>query len=448
MNGKENKLRIRDIAHLWGDKRVLSFLRKRFERVDYKPLRNVYLALCEIDSDFVEERNSKETHLHALTKTCATYAGMDQNYVTEALQFLRFIKLIDYGRKYGDDGRTVGSFLTMYKWEGFDFHSKEIKDYKTLIREIPDKVITGCYKNIINNRFFKNIIYNINNRFFKLFSKENKDCKSNPTDSLSNSDFSKESLTRKIRQKSFTKLEDCPEDVQSLFEFWQGLKIVVHRESKARNEALQKLNTKTQHYPMQEIKKSMQAYKDLLEASHNTIKNKSPYKVGLNEFFGFSKDTKERIQKSFVKLQGIKSWFEVCLQDESDYKEKFNGQVKDEYPKLTENIINTIEGLSGRRKLDFDQRNLCGKVSNEIYTLWRKEYKNRDRFNIYAKKHVLPFFLKYILPWIERKANENSNFDIPWMLTPYFIDDINKICQEEINEGKDDIFRDRSYDSL
>ena len=194
MDKEENKLRVRDVAHFWGDKQVLRFFRKRFERVDHKPLRNVYLALCEIDSDFVEERNSKEKHLHALTQTCATYAGMDQNYVTEALQFLRFIKLIDYGRKYGDDGKTVGSFLTMYKWEGFDFHSKEIKDYKILIRENPDKVITGCYKNIINNRFFKNIINNINNRFFIISINRNMDCKSNPNNSFSNSDSSKKSF--------------------------------------------------------------------------------------------------------------------------------------------------------------------------------------------------------------------------------------------------------------
>lgn len=172
MEEKKIQLRVRDVAHLWGDKRVLRFFRKNFEKIDYKPLRNVYLALCEIDSDFVEERNSKTKHLHALTKTCSTYAGMDISKVTETLQFLKFIDLIDYGRKIGEGGKTIGSFLIMYKWEGENFHLQKID---TFMKENPNKeeslygAIGMVYKNIINNRFVKNVI---NYRLKQIFYKE------------------------------------------------------------------------------------------------------------------------------------------------------------------------------------------------------------------------------------------------------------------------------------
>ena len=271
----------------------------------------------------------------------------------------------------------------------------------------------------------------------KLLSNDNKVEKNNLVDNFSISNFNKDSLTRKIK-KSLSDPEDYSEEVQSLFKFWQSLKIVNHKKSKSRNKALQDLDKALQKYSKEEIKKSMQAYKNLLDKCHNPIKSKSPYKIGLNEFFKFTKHTKDRIKKFHKDLQEMKSWFDLCLQDKDIYKEKFNGKIKDNYPLLTKKLIETIEGLSRKRKLDFDQENLCRKVSNVIYDLWSREYKNRKHFNLSARKYVMQFFSGYILPWIKKKANENEDFDIPWMLTTFFIDDINNICRKEIKRIKEE----------
>jgi len=102
--------RKRDVAHLWADKRIMRFFRRNFNKLHYKNLRSVYLALCEIDSDFRETGE-----ITNFTRTVATYAGMNENTVRPYLRALCRADIIDYAQK--NDGKFGGTILTLYAWE-------------------------------------------------------------------------------------------------------------------------------------------------------------------------------------------------------------------------------------------------------------------------------------------------------------------------------------------
>lgn len=112
------KQRNRNVAHLWADKRVMRLLRKELslDEIEYKNYRAVYLALCEIDSDF-SENNKENSRLHSITKTCATYAGLSEDVVRFYLDQLRKIGLIDYGQDHSEDGKFSTSFLQLWVFD-------------------------------------------------------------------------------------------------------------------------------------------------------------------------------------------------------------------------------------------------------------------------------------------------------------------------------------------
>ncbi|MCK9456783.1 MAG: hypothetical protein M0R31_05755 [Candidatus Riflebacteria bacterium] len=105
------KKRKRDVAHLWADKRVVRFFRKNFDKVDYKNLRSIYLALCEIDSDFNED-----AEICGFAKTVATYAGMNEGTVRPYLRALQKAGIIDFEQQ-NIDGRFGGTTLSLYAWD-------------------------------------------------------------------------------------------------------------------------------------------------------------------------------------------------------------------------------------------------------------------------------------------------------------------------------------------
>jgi hypothetical protein len=104
--------RQRNIAHLWADKRVIRAFRKNLEKHHYKNIRSIYLALCEIDSDFGEG-----PQIYGFTKTVATYAGMSHETVYPYLRALQKADIIDYEQQTSEDGRFGGTSLVMFKWE-------------------------------------------------------------------------------------------------------------------------------------------------------------------------------------------------------------------------------------------------------------------------------------------------------------------------------------------
>ena len=104
--------RHRNVAHLWADKQVIRFFRHNFQnKQHYKNLRSIYLALCEIDSDFGEG-----VEIRSFSQTVATYAGMDVVTVYPYLKALQKANLIDYWQK-NENGVFGQTILKMYKWE-------------------------------------------------------------------------------------------------------------------------------------------------------------------------------------------------------------------------------------------------------------------------------------------------------------------------------------------
>lgn len=107
--------RERNVAHCWQDKRVLRLLRNglNLDNNEYKLYRNTYIALCEIDSDFSEEKGG-ECQLNAIIQTCATYSGLDRETVSWVMKVLAKMQLIDYGQHILEKGRFGGSYLKLF----------------------------------------------------------------------------------------------------------------------------------------------------------------------------------------------------------------------------------------------------------------------------------------------------------------------------------------------
>ena len=108
--------RHRNVAHLWADKRVLRFLRKHpaFEQLHAKQrrsLQSVYMALCEIDSDFGEGATIK-----GFAKTVATYSGLYEETVGQYLRALQEARLIDF-HQTREEGKFGHTGLVLFKWE-------------------------------------------------------------------------------------------------------------------------------------------------------------------------------------------------------------------------------------------------------------------------------------------------------------------------------------------
>jgi|GEM_PF-5624278 len=112
-NETPKKKRKRDIAHLWSDKRIMRFFRNNFDKTHYKNLRSVYLALCEIDSDFKERGE-----IHGFTKTVSTYTGMHKDTIRPYLKALKKAGMIGYTQTNdSEDGKFRGTEFSLYLWE-------------------------------------------------------------------------------------------------------------------------------------------------------------------------------------------------------------------------------------------------------------------------------------------------------------------------------------------
>jgi len=181
LENNTKRKRERSVGHLWCDKRVMRFFRKNFEKKSYKALRNVYLALCEIESDF-SKTGTDIKYMSNIRKTTATYAGMDTDNTGIIMQHLRKMGMIDYGRRKDSSGRVKGSFLSLFVWEDFQEELDEYLKYevsiagKNLLRKKPSKEKTGHIKNnelTLSKNDSKESTINKNHCSEFVFSKEN-----------------------------------------------------------------------------------------------------------------------------------------------------------------------------------------------------------------------------------------------------------------------------------
>ena len=151
--------RHRNVAHLWADKQVIRFFRKYFEPIMYKNLRSVYLALCEMDSDF-----GQGSQINAFTSTVGTYAGMDVDTIRPYLLALKESGIIDYWQEQDATGRFGQSQLILFKWDNIDLQQKADKimsmlsgDSRSRKKPLTGKAVDGFsspFKN--NNKLLSN----------------------------------------------------------------------------------------------------------------------------------------------------------------------------------------------------------------------------------------------------------------------------------------------------
>lgn len=87
----DNQVRIfRENPIAWWDKPVMRHLRRKYgsQKRLFVALRGVYLALCEIESDFVEQP------IHFFTQTVGTYAGVTREVAGRCIKILEAESLI------------------------------------------------------------------------------------------------------------------------------------------------------------------------------------------------------------------------------------------------------------------------------------------------------------------------------------------------------------------
>jgi len=127
-----------------------------------------------------------------------------------------------------------------------------------------------------------------------------------------------------------------------LIEFWNSLNIIKHQKGKVIEKSIIAIDKYNKDYTEDQIKQSMKQYSIMLSGNgYSRIQDRAPYKVSLPEFFEFDDFTLKRISKSNgdkTILNGVKSWFIECLNDENYLKDKYSVIAKDKYPKITKEI--------------------------------------------------------------------------------------------------------------
>lgn len=160
----------RDNPFTWAEKPILRYLRKKYGssqmdsngqpvrgRKMFVYIRAVYLALCEIESDFTD------APIGFFTKTVGTYAGVSREMAGECIRILVAEGLISKTRV--KDSKT-NKFIT-----GTIVHIKSSKSVPTISDPVPDitsngssqqrleptKAISGKYKNVAAYKKLSNL---------------------------------------------------------------------------------------------------------------------------------------------------------------------------------------------------------------------------------------------------------------------------------------------------
>ena len=121
----------------WQEKKVLRLLRKNYKGGELAKLRNLYLTITEIDSDF----NQKDVKYY--TKTIATYSGLHKDWIPKGLRIFQKLKIINV-ESNREDGRFAGKTLqfTPEKVQEIDKKSTVTQNTVT-VKTVTGKTVTG-----------------------------------------------------------------------------------------------------------------------------------------------------------------------------------------------------------------------------------------------------------------------------------------------------------------
>ena len=260
------------------------------------------------------------------------------------------------------------------------------------------------------------------NSYQKVIINKNKGNKNNLNLSLKDKSF-KSRLHDSSNQKktsSYDNPEDYSDNVQSLFQHWLGLDIRRHKPSKTRDQALQQLNIYIHRYSIEDITKSMDRYKQLLNDEFSILSDESPYKVGLDEFFGFSRHTKTRIKQSYTKLNGIRSWFEECRKEDLSHLMKVG---KNPYPHITQVLKKEFKDRISSINNNTHYENIFRKASRLLMDFHSL---NKDKLTIQLQKKP-GIFAKCLIEYIESSKSKDGKHpgwlctDVTWEVFPKWL---------------------------
>lgn len=105
----------------WQEKKILRIIRRQFKKNELSKLRNLYLTITEMDSDF----NGKDIKFY--TKTIGSYSGLARDWIPTGLNILEDLQIIKI----------------VEERENGKFKGKKLIFTPDNIKEIPRKTVTG-----------------------------------------------------------------------------------------------------------------------------------------------------------------------------------------------------------------------------------------------------------------------------------------------------------------
>jgi len=126
----ENQVRIfRKNPIAWWDKNAMRYLRRKYgkDKKTFALLRSVYLALCEIESDF------SNTPINFFTQTVGTYAVTSRQVAGKYINMLEKDRLISKVRMRDEKTKKylLGTFIEILDFDGVIEAQKPLAGYPT-----------------------------------------------------------------------------------------------------------------------------------------------------------------------------------------------------------------------------------------------------------------------------------------------------------------------------
>ena len=222
----------------------------------------------------------------------------------------------------------------------------------------------------------------------------------------------------KLKTITLDKKKKYNNNVYDLFNYWQNLNIIKHREGKTKEEGLSLLNKNINKHGDKTIKFSFDNYKRLLNDPYTKTKNKSPYKVSLPEFFKFSPYTKDAISKSWTELSDVKSWFLECRNDYDYLKSKYGRLSKDRQPLITTKLKEQWGEKIGQFDDTPHNENSFRKAACLLNDFVEDNYDKLCHPD--AKPKYPATYAKIVIGWIAGSNKKNKHPG--WMTSPFFFD--------------------------
>ena len=210
-----------------------------------------------------------------------------------------------------------------------------------------------------------------------------------------------------------TLLDSTNEDVKGIVRLWNsfGKPLTCHKsDSKVMDRAVERIQKHLTSHSVEDVKCAVRQYFKLVSSSDTSIRPGIPgHVVGLDEFFSFSKHTRDRMAKQKVQLK-IKNWFDECLPDK-DPVAKYVSEahnIPDSHPQVTGKfkrlfVKKVLGGIVGQ----FTPREEnCFKRASMKMVTFLKVNGNNLLLDPDERRNPL-LFVNYIFDAIESQTNGN-----------------------------------------